>query len=116
MPASNYRPVIGALGIALLVLSATTASAQESKEKANKEGHALVEQCQQQALQGPEGQELAGKPLEETNAADYEPGKAFELKINFLGHGNTFHNVTCQVDEQGNVTYEGVEESGQPQS
>ncbi|SDL16565.1 hypothetical protein SAMN05661010_00922 [Modicisalibacter muralis] len=115
MQACNYRRATGAFGVALFALAMTTAMAQESKEKVQGEAQEVVGQCQQQALQGPAGQALTGNPIYETNAADYEPGKAFELQISFLGHGNTFHTVTCQVDEQGNVTYKGVEETGQPQ-
>nr|WP_297459943.1 hypothetical protein [uncultured Halomonas sp.] len=110
MQARNYQRTVGAIGVALLTLSATTAMAQEWKEHAQE----LVEQCQQQVLQTPEGQELAGNPLRETNAATYKPGEAFELHLSFLGHGNAFHNVTCQVDEQGNVTYESIENATTP--
>ncbi|HET8790057.1 MAG TPA: hypothetical protein VFM75_02525, partial [Modicisalibacter sp.] len=73
-------------------------------------------QCQQQALQGPAGPALAGNPLDETNVSDYTSGEEYELLINFIGHGNTFYNVTCQVDEQGKVTFDSVEESGQPRT
>lgn len=111
MPA-RHMLFTAALGMLLFAASATTALAEESQGK----GQELVEQCQQQALQGPKGETLRGKSIEESNAADYQSGEAFELHVDFMGHGNTFHNVTCQVDEQGKVTYEKVEQSGQPQS
>lgn len=103
---------IGILGMAFLAASSTTALAQESKDQ----GQKLVEQCQQKALKAREGQELRGNPLGETNASDYKPGEEFQLKINFVGHGNSFYNVTCQVDKQGNVTHEKTAETGQPKS
>ncbi|MBZ9558645.1 MULTISPECIES: hypothetical protein [Modicisalibacter] len=75
----------------------------------------LVEQCHEQALKGPAGDRLEGMPLEEsTNAPGYEPGQPYTLRINLHGHGNVYYNVTCGVDAQGNVTFESVDESGQP--
>ncbi|WP_048306970.1 hypothetical protein [Halomonas sp. PR-M31] len=100
---------IGTLGVALL---ATTAFAQDSQDQ----GQKLVEQCHQKTLEAREGDEIRGNPMSETNASDYEPGEEFELKINFVGHGNSFYNVTCQVDKQGNVTHEKTAETGQPKS
>ncbi|WP_227369925.1 hypothetical protein [Halomonas sp. M20] len=91
---------IGTLGVALFAASA--ALAQDSQDQ----GQKLVEQCHQKALKAREGEELRNNPMSETNASDYESGEEFQLKINFVGHGNSFYNVTCQVDKQGNVTHE----------
>ncbi|GAB2779669.1 hypothetical protein GCM10027040_02100 [Halomonas shantousis] len=102
--------VIGALSLALFA-TATNAAAIERQPK---EEQPLVRECHQQAMQSPAKEELAHKELKDSNFPDYVPGEEYELRLSFLGHGNTFHNVTCHVDEQGNVTYQEVEQNGLP--
>ncbi|WP_203142770.1 hypothetical protein [Marinobacter mangrovi] len=95
--------------LALSVLTAAHAWAEVPAKKAQQ----LVEQCREKTVQQPEGKALTGYPLEEeTNAGSYRPGQPFELHINIRGHGNAVHNVTCHVDAQGRVSFEGIKERG----
>ncbi|MEC9483483.1 MAG: hypothetical protein UMU75_09220 [Halomonas sp.] len=74
----------------------------------------IAEECRELAMQAADGSELEGKPLNETNAMKYVPGEEFELHLAFLGHGNTFFNVTCQISQDGLITYEDIDETGLP--
>ncbi|WP_136064333.1 hypothetical protein [Modicisalibacter radicis] len=105
------KRAIGAslLSMMLPALMTTLAWGEVPTEKAQQ----LVEQCRDKTLQSREGKELAGNPTKgENNARSYTPGEPFELHINFTGHGNTVHNVTCQIDEQGRISFKEVDESG----
>lgn len=106
--------IVMASAVLGMLASANTLAAQS--ESSNSEAsNGLVEQCHEQALKGPAGEELKGMMMEEkSNVSGYEPGEPYLLRINLHGHGNAFYNVTCGVDGQGKVTYESVEESGQP--
>jgi uncharacterized protein YxeA len=103
------------LGTALLVMASTASvGTAMAIEKTPAEEAPLVQQCYQKAVDSGEDPNLEGKSLKDSNYPDYEEGKEYELRLSYLGHGNTYHNVTCQVDEQGNVTFEEVTQEGLP--
>jgi hypothetical protein len=102
------------LGAALFVV-ATTASAGTAKaiERTPREDHQLVEKCRQVAMENA-GHELENKQVKDSNLPEYEQGKEFELRVSFLGHGNTFHNVTCHVSPEGEVHFKNNDQGGLP--
>lgn len=103
------------LGAALFTMTATASAATaHAIERTPAEDAPLVQQCYQQAVDSGDDPELEGKQLKDSNYPDYEEGEKYELRLSFLGQGNTFHNVTCQVDEQGNVTFDEVTQEGLP--
>ncbi|MDW5376596.1 hypothetical protein R6258_06655 [Halomonas sp. HP20-15] len=100
---------VSLLTLALSALTTINAWAEVSTEKAQQ----LMEQCQKKTVQHRDGKKLTGNPVKsESNAKSYKPGEPFELHINFTGHGNTVHNVTCQIDGQGKVSFKEVDQSG----
>lgn len=114
MPRQWMAPGIIIATAMLGLLASATATAAQNGGSNPEASRGLVAQCHEQALKGPAGDRLQGKPLEEkTNAPGYEPGKPYELHINLHGHGNVYYNVICRVDAQGNVSFESVDESGQ---
>lgn len=73
---------------------------------------ALAKQCQDLALQEDDAAEkMEGLSIYETNASDYQEGETYELTVDLLGEGNAKYNLTCQVDADGNMTYEGMGKS-----
>lgn len=109
MRARKLTMSVGLMTLTLPALTTIDAWAEVSTEKAQK----LVEQCQEKTLQHRDGKKLTGNPVKgESNAKDYKPGEPFELHINFTGHGNTVHNVTCEVDGQGQVSFKEIDQSG----
>ncbi|WP_110597964.1 hypothetical protein [Salinicola lusitanus] len=77
----------------------------------------LAKDCLDLALQKDEGSEkFRGNSIYENNAKDYdadelEQGDTFELRVDLLGEGNAKYNLTCQIDADGNMTYEGMGKS-----
>ncbi|MCG7601488.1 hypothetical protein MHM84_17095 [Halomonas sp. McH1-25] len=102
------------LGAALLMMT-TTASAGTAMaiERTPRDDQPLVEECRQLAMEH-SGHDLEHKEIKDSNLPEYVPGEEFELRVSFLGHGNTFHNVTCQIDEQGEVSYKDATQEGLP--
>ncbi|WP_110675711.1 hypothetical protein [Salinicola sp. RZ23] len=76
----------------------------------------IAKQCLSLALDSGENRDIQGKAIYDTNAWDYtaddlEGDDTFELLVDLLGPGNTKYNLTCQVDADGQVTFESVEAS-----
>ena len=103
------------LGAALLLV-ATTASAGTAMalETTPREDQQLVEQCHRLAIEHNPDHDLKIKQIYDSNLPDYEQGEEFELLVSLLGHGNTFHNVTCHVSPEGEVSYKGHDQGGLP--
>ncbi|SFH52202.1 hypothetical protein [Modicisalibacter xianhensis] len=113
MAVRNGMQRIG-LGAALFLM-ATTASAGTAMaiERTPRDDQPLVEKCRQLAMEH-SGHDLEDKQIKDSNLPEYESGKEFELRVSFLGHGNTFHNVTCEVDQQGQVSFKDATQEGLP--
>ena len=111
---------VGVAGAALFALTATPALAQDDRQEVYQLDdltpyqQKMVAACRELAMKKVDEHELEGKPLNETNAMEYAPGDEFELHLAFLGHGNTFFNVTCQVGREGNIVYDDIDETGMP--
>ncbi|MEC9482139.1 MAG: hypothetical protein UMU75_02285, partial [Halomonas sp.] len=103
---------IGMAGAALFALSATPAVAQDDPQEVHQlddltpTQREMVAECRAQAIREIDAEGLKDKPLNETNAMEYRPGEEFELHLAFLGHGNAFYTVTCQVDQEGTITFD----------
>lgn len=77
----------------------------------------LAKECLDLALQKEDqAGEIKGKSIYETNAKDYKQGEEFELLVDLLGRGNSMYNLTCQIDADGNMTYESTEKSSTAKS
>ncbi|MHB0776647.1 hypothetical protein [Halomonas sp. WWR20] len=102
------------LGAGLFALTTTMASTTLAVERTPKQEQPLVEECHQQALESGDDDQLEGKNLKDSNYPDYKPGEEYELRLSFLGGGNTFHNVTCHISPEGEVSYKEVDQEGLP--
>ena len=72
----------------------------------------LAQECRDLAVQKDEqSEEIDGKSIYETNAKNYKQGEEFELLVDLLGAGNAKYNLTCKIDADGNMSYEGMEKS-----
>ena len=72
----------------------------------------LAQECRDLAVQKDEqSEEIDGKSIYETNAKNYKQGEEFELLVDLLGEGNAKYNLTCKIDADGNMSYEGMEKS-----
>ena len=58
-----------------------------------------------------QSEEIDGKSIYETNAKNYKQGEEFELLVDLLGEGNAKYNLTCKIDADGNMSYEGMEKT-----
>lgn len=77
----------------------------------------LAQECRDLAVQKDEqSEEIDGKSIYETNAKDYKQGEEFELLVDLLGEGNAKYNLTCKIDAEGNMSYEGMEKSSKVKS
>lgn len=77
----------------------------------------LAQECRDLAVQKDEqSEEIDGKSIYETNAKDYKQGEEFELFVDLLGEGNAKYNLTCKIDADGNMSYEGMEKSSKVKS
>ncbi|WP_110656715.1 hypothetical protein [Salinicola halimionae] len=82
----------------------------------------LAKECLDLALkQDEDREEFRGNSIYENNAKDYdagelEKGDTFELLVDLLGEGNAKYNLTCQVDADGNMTYEDMEKTSSVKS
>ena len=102
------------LSAALAVIATTmSAGAAMAIERSPVEEHPLIEKCRSLAMEH-SGHELENKQIKASNLPDYEPGQEYELLVSFLGHGNTFHNVTCHISPEGEVSYKGNDQGGLP--
>lgn len=107
---SSYRRIANIVGLALMAaILPSVVEAQEMEPESD-----LTRECRQLAMQSADADKLEDKPLYESNASDYEKGESYELKMNLLGKGNVMYNVTCPIDAEGNMSYEGVGESSSP--
>ncbi|MED5501641.1 MAG: hypothetical protein VX950_12425 [Pseudomonadota bacterium] len=72
----------------------------------------LAQECRDLAVQKDEqSEEIDGKSIYETNAKNYKQGEEFELLVDLLGEGNAKYNLTCKIDADGNMSYEGMEKT-----
>ena len=72
----------------------------------------LAQECRDLAVQKDEqSEEIDGKSIYETNAKNYKQGEEFELLVDLLGAGNAKYNLTCKIDADGNMSYEGMEKT-----
>jgi|GEM_PF-1798718 len=77
----------------------------------------LAKECLDLALKkDADSEEFRGNSIYETNAKDYdadeqEKNESFELLVDLLGEGNAKYNLTCKIDADGNMSYEGMEKS-----
>lgn len=107
----------GAIALAMSGLGqvAQAGSVEESPDvpQADRE---LVNKCHDAAMNSKDGDTFESSQLlmDQQNAGDYEKGEELLLHINMLGHGTTVYNVSCNVDEQGNVTYKEYQKAGTP--
>ncbi len=77
----------------------------------------LAKACRDLAVQKEDhSEEIDGKSIYETNAKDYEQGEEFELLVDLLGRGNAMYNLTCQIDADGNMTYDGMKKTSTAKS
>lgn len=106
----------GALALAMTGVSQMAQASVEESADVPQAERELVNQCHDAALASKDGDAFESTQLlmEQQNAGDYEKGEELLLHINMLGHGTTIYNVSCNVDEQGNVTYEEFEKAGTP--
>ncbi|GHC25998.1 hypothetical protein GCM10010082_18810 [Kushneria pakistanensis] len=106
-------------GVMTLAMAGASQMAQASVEESAdvpQEERELVQQCHDAAMASKDRDTFESSQLlmDQQNAGDYEKGEELLLHINMLGHGTTIYNVSCNVDEQGNVTYEEYKEAGTP--
>lgn len=81
----------------------------------------LAKQCHELAIEeSDEGDEIADNSIIETNAFDYEENsdsdEPFTLRVDLLASGNAMYNLTCEVDNEGNVTFKDAEKSSTAKS
>ncbi len=106
----------GVMTLAMAGASQMAQAAVEESADVPQEERELVKQCHEAALESKDGDAFESSQLlmDQQNAGDYEKGEELLLHINMLGHGTTIFNVSCNVDEQGNVTYTEYQKAGTP--
>lgn len=112
----NVHKGMWCAGVLALAMTGVSQMAQAESADVPQAERELVNQCHDAALASKDGDAFESTQLlmEQQNAGDYEKGEELLLHINMLGHGTTIYNVSCNVDEQGNVTYEEFEKAGTP--
>jgi len=72
----------------------------------------LAKECRDLALKKEDNaEEMEGLSIYGTNAKDYQKGEKYELLVDLLGEGNAKYNLTCQIDAEGNLSYDGMDKS-----
>lgn len=106
----------GVMALAAAGWSQTALAEVEESPKVPQAQRDLVMQCHDKAMASQDGDEFESTKLlmDQQNAGDYEKGEELLLHINLLGHGTTIYNISCNVDKQGNVTYEEFQKAGTP--
>ncbi|WP_148663932.1 hypothetical protein [Kushneria konosiri] len=106
----------GAMALAMTGVSQMAQAEVEESADVPQAERELVMQCHDAALASKDGDDFESTKLlmEQQNAGDYEQGEELLLHINLLGHGTTIYNISCNVDEQGNVTYKEYQKAGTP--
>ncbi|MGJ8513986.1 hypothetical protein [Carnimonas bestiolae] len=73
----------------------------------------LVKECLAQG-QAKDGNTFKTQSYASDNLSRYEQNKPYRLTVSLQGRGNTFYNLSCQVDESGKVAYESYAVGGMP--
>ncbi|RKD83888.1 hypothetical protein [Kushneria marisflavi] len=106
----------GAMALAMTGVSQMAQASVEESADVPQADRELVNKCHEAAMNSKDGDTFESSQLlmDQQNAGDYEKGEELLLHINMLGHGTTIYNVSCNVDEQGNVTYKEFQKAGTP--
>ncbi|WP_025733197.1 hypothetical protein [Carnimonas nigrificans] len=73
----------------------------------------LVKECLAQG-QAKDGGTFKTHSYVSDNLSRYEQNQPYRLTVSLQGRGNTFYNLSCQVDESGSVTYQSYAIGGMP--